>query len=106
MKKPAERIHCDDYGLLQKAVDATGISGGWIKLDENQRQFRADSGAILNYWNSNGTVFFQGDKAAAEEFRSLFLDHAKTIKLGSRPVHLWRPGKNKRHRGPVRLVQT
>jgi hypothetical protein len=39
---------------LQELVSNTGIDGEWIKKSQ-PTQYRADSGAILNYWKSTGT---------------------------------------------------
>jgi hypothetical protein len=54
---------------LQELVATTGSSGDWLKL-KNQTQYRADSGAILNFWESTGTVNFQGPSSAAKEFEA------------------------------------
>ena len=46
------------YGQLQDEVKQIGI-GEWRDLG-NQKQFRSDTGAILNWWQSTGTISFQG----------------------------------------------
>jgi hypothetical protein len=54
---------------LQELVATTGTDGEWIE-QRRQTQYRADSGAILNYWESTGTVNFQGPSSAAKEFEA------------------------------------
>ena len=55
------------YAALQDEVKRTGIAGEWLDLG-NHKQFRADTGAVLNWWQSTGTISFQG--LAAEEFEA------------------------------------
>ena len=57
------------YAELQDEVRLTGILGEWRDL-ENCKQFRADNGAILNWWQSTGTITFQGRGSAAAEFEA------------------------------------
>ena len=66
------------YAALQDEVKLTGIAGEWRDLG-NHKQFRADTGAVLNWWQSTGTISFQG--FAAEELRRSFfgLQRAKMI---------------------------
>jgi hypothetical protein len=54
---------------LQELVATTGIDGEWIE-QKQLTQYRADSGAILNFWSSTGTVNFQGPPSAAKEFEA------------------------------------
>jgi predicted nucleotide-binding protein len=42
-------------------------AGEWVDLNQNQKQFRHESGAILNWFPSTGTINFQGKSAAAVE---------------------------------------
>jgi hypothetical protein len=37
-----------------------GISGYWRELKNCHKQFRTETGAILNWWESSGTIQFQG----------------------------------------------
>ena len=53
-------------------VMLTGIAGEW-RQGENLHQYRADSGAVLNWWESTGTVTFQGPEAAAGNLKTAFL---------------------------------
>jgi hypothetical protein len=48
------------------------IAGEW-RQGENLHQYRADSGAVLNWWKSTGTVTFQGPEAAAGNLKTAFL---------------------------------
>jgi hypothetical protein len=57
------------YAELQDAVLRTGIYGEWRNLG-NQKQYRSDIGAILNWWQSTGTITFQGPGLAADEFEA------------------------------------
>lgn len=57
------------YAELQDAVLLTGIYGEWRNLG-NHKQFRADSGAILNWWQSTGSILFQGPGLVAEKFEA------------------------------------
>ena len=53
-----------DYEKLQQRLAETGIPGEW-RQNGNHFQYRADNGAVLNWWKSTGTVTFQGDPDAA-----------------------------------------
>ena len=57
------------YAELQDQVLLTGIFGEWRDL-ANHKQFRADDGAILNWWESTGTISLQGPHLAAEELEA------------------------------------
>jgi hypothetical protein len=54
------------YEQLQNQLALTGIGGVWRDL-ENQKQYVANTGAILNWWQSTKTVYFQGGPPAAQE---------------------------------------
>jgi hypothetical protein len=54
------------YEQLQNQLALTGIGGVWRDLD-NQKQYVANTGAILNWWRSTKTVNFQGGPPAAKE---------------------------------------
>ena len=49
------------YAQLQDEVKLTGIYGEWRDLG-NRKQYRSDSGAILNWWQSTGTIRVQGPR--------------------------------------------
>jgi hypothetical protein len=55
------------YADLKVIVARVDLPGRWHSFG-NHRMYRADSGAILNWWESTGTINFQGPAAAAEEF--------------------------------------
>jgi hypothetical protein len=57
------------FNELQELVATTRNDGEWIE-QKQQKQYRAYSGAILNYWESTGTVNFQGPPSAAKEFEA------------------------------------
>lgn len=49
------------YAALKKDVGYLNVKGSWqLRRDGRHRQYRAESGEILNYWESTGTVSFQG----------------------------------------------
>ena len=54
------------YEQLQNQLAHTGIGGVWRDL-ENHKQYVANTGAILNWWQSTKTVYFQGGPPAAKE---------------------------------------
>ena len=54
------------YDELQNLLALTGIGGVWRDFD-NQKQYVANTGAILNWWRSTKTVNLQGGPPAAKE---------------------------------------
>ena len=62
-----------NVGKLRKCVSKTGISGNWREIENHQMQYHADNGAVLNWWESTGTVTVQGRKLAARKLRKLFV---------------------------------
>jgi len=48
------------YQELQNRISLTGIAGEWEDRG-NLKQYRAHDGAILNFWESTGTVYFDRD---------------------------------------------
>jgi hypothetical protein len=54
------------YEGLQNQLARTGIGGVWRDL-RNQKQYVANTGAILNWWQSTKTVYFQGGPPVAKE---------------------------------------
>jgi hypothetical protein len=66
-----------DLKKLKKCVSKTGISGQWRKIENHQVQFRTDDGAILNWWESTGTITFQGRKLAIEKLKTPFMRAAR-----------------------------
>jgi hypothetical protein len=65
MSMSAIKITSNNLSAVRDLVALTGIDGEWTEMG-NHCQFRAVSGAILNYWKSTGTVNFQGPSLAAE----------------------------------------
>lgn len=59
------------FEALKIVVDATGASGEWRDQD-NHHQFRANDGAILNWWESSGTIQFQGPPEEKQSFEQIF----------------------------------
>lgn len=55
---------------LKRIVENTGIAGAWQELQNGQKQFRAKNGSILNWWESKGTILFQGVSPAKEDLQS------------------------------------
>ncbi len=56
---------------LQDSVLLTSVNGEWQDFG-NHKQFRADTGAILNWWESNKTISFQGNRDEAAKLESAF----------------------------------
>ena len=65
---------------LKDRVAVTEIDGEWIERGQH-KQYRADSGAILNFWESTRTVNFQGPESAAQELEAaVFRSDGKNAK--------------------------
>ena len=54
---------------LKDKVLLTGIDGEWVDLGIH-KQYRAENGAILNWWESSKNIAFQGDKEAGEQLKT------------------------------------
>jgi hypothetical protein len=54
-------------------VARTCLAGGWRDLKCGQKQYRTDDGGILNWWQSTGTIAFQGEPSAARELERAFI---------------------------------
>jgi hypothetical protein len=65
-----------NYERLQKCVARTCLAGGWRDLQNGQKQYRTDDGGILNWWQSTGTIAFQGEPSAARELERAFIASA------------------------------
>jgi hypothetical protein len=59
------------FNELERHVLMVGLPGYWDDHG-NHKQFRADNGAILNWWQSTKTVTFQGPAQQRDDFASLF----------------------------------
>jgi hypothetical protein len=90
MNTLARKITCPNLAAVRDLVLLTGVDGEWIEMG-NHCQFRADSGAILNFWRSTGTINFQGPGLAAEEFRAIFLKHRHATTAGKGPAEALLP---------------
>jgi hypothetical protein len=66
------------FEKLQQLMALIGIQGEW-RVREDHYQYRAVTGAILNWWKSTGTITFQGPKCAAKELKNAFLEIAIVI---------------------------
>lgn len=64
-----------DYAKLKKCVSRTGVAGRWRELQNGQKQFHAEGGAVLNWWKSTGTIQFQG-RGSEMEFEQAFVSIA------------------------------
>lgn len=57
------------YQELKDIILSTGISGTWKECgsDENQKQYKTDSGITLNWWESSKTLQVQGQQGKEKE---------------------------------------
>jgi hypothetical protein len=70
---------------LQDTVMRCAVLGEWSFHKKNRfYRFQAETGAILNWWPSTGTINFQGHRA--EQFERLFLDQALVAAAQSGPA--------------------
>ncbi len=60
-----------DFDNLRQVMSGIGIGGEWRKR-ENHHQYRAATGAVLNWWKSTGTIMFQGPWPAAKDLEAAF----------------------------------
>ena len=65
-----------DYVKLKKCVSRTGVTGQWRELKNGHKQFRTKTGAILNWWESSGTIQFQG-RDPGMKFEQAFISAAR-----------------------------
>ena len=56
-----------DYKKLEKCVLRTGVPGKWRELENGQKQYRTDDGAILNWSNQLAQY---GSRARRRQSRS------------------------------------
>lgn len=62
---------------LENCVSRTGLDGKWRRLKYGQNQFRTNDGGYLNWWETTGTITFQGSNLAARaELTRAFIDVA------------------------------
>jgi hypothetical protein len=66
---------------LKAAITACELEGEWSENTQNRfHSFHAESGEVLNWWPSTGTVQFQGK--CREEFKALFSTSLAAIGRG------------------------
>lgn len=58
------------FDALKEKLSSLTEEGEWIDLNNNQKQFKANNGAILNWYPSTGTVNFQGKSEVASALSS------------------------------------
>jgi hypothetical protein len=93
-----------DYVKLRKCVSRTGISGYWRELKNCHKQFSTEAGAILNWWESSGTIQFQG-RDLKEKFERAFIS-AATAKGRLEPRHAEQKHDPRKENGTLRqLIQ-
>lgn len=74
MAKPVMRLRfTQGLAALQKVVNDLEVPGTWISLNENQWQFLASAGGVLNWYPSTGTVNFQGPSSGRNQLESRVL---------------------------------
>jgi hypothetical protein len=56
---------------LKQQTALTGVAGEWC-CRQNHYQYRAMTGAVLNWWPSTGTINFQGPESAATDLKEAF----------------------------------
>ena len=61
------------FDELKAVVERTGFDGEWHEHANNHHQFRADNGAVLNWWDTKKkTLQIQGSDEAKVEFQAAF----------------------------------
>lgn len=58
------------YEELQGLVAAAGHDGTWSDAGNGQKQFRTKTGAVLNWWETSGTLQFQGQASVRDIFKA------------------------------------
>ena len=77
-----------NYRKLRQLTALTGAAGQW-RVRENHYQYRAATGAVLNWWKSTRAITFQGPKWAAKELKNAFLKFAIVVIEKKQPT-AWR----------------
>ncbi|RAP35726.1 DNA-binding protein [Legionella quinlivanii] len=57
----------DDFESLKKTVELAGCDGEWKDSSNGVKQFKANNGAVLNWWSTKGTLTFQGTSPGKED---------------------------------------
>ncbi len=68
----SNRKFTGSYQDLQDKVLLTGIDGEWHEIDDNHKQYKTESGAVLNWWISSKTIHMQGSKDKVASFEAAF----------------------------------
>jgi hypothetical protein len=55
--------------VLAEIMTEIGLVGSWRRLPDGAHQFRSEGGAVLNWWESTGTLLCQGPPARAADLR-------------------------------------
>jgi hypothetical protein len=76
-----KRRFLGDFKKLEKCVSKTVIIGQWREIPNHQVQYRTDEDAIPNWWESTGTVAFQGPKLAVKKLKMAFVRIAREMDL-------------------------
>jgi len=58
------------FDVLKEKVAQLDLAGEWRELSNGQKQFRARNGGILNWYESSGTLLFQGDDKAKQNIET------------------------------------
>jgi hypothetical protein len=61
------------YCKLKECVLLTGFDGEWHDLKNHHKQYRAEDAGILNWWETSGTITFQGHASAAKQLAEAFM---------------------------------
>lgn len=64
-----------NYISLKNCVARTKVDGDWRHLDNHQKQYSTDDGAVLNWWATTGTISFQG-RDKNKDFENAFINEA------------------------------
>ena len=69
---------------LQEIVAMTNLDGKWAPIPHGW-SYRCQSGALLNWWPTTGTINFQGSHGVAAEFEAALIE---VIRGGGSPPPL------------------
>lgn len=64
---------------LRRIVAESGYRGEWRGPEESRFQFRAEGGAILNWWATTKTLYFQGPQDEEARLRAAFISTATRL---------------------------
>jgi hypothetical protein len=94
-KRP-RRLFRGTFARLQHTVALTGIIGEWQYMPARYWRFRCCNGAILNWWESTGTINFQGPEPAKAA-----LEHAldEVVTKARQPIPRLPDGRRRKCRG-------